>query len=206
MKVSYTELKDVVENIARKYSRNTQIEAEEFAQELWLWLLECGNGNAIKDIKDAIKICVNRSIDISRRDWNYQRHYARKDWEAEDSQTTTDDVTYSIAGETKLSNRHLDDFEFDTILTKDIVERCEDEKVRKYIVIMGYLNGGLGFLSEMFYEYYKDLSKEKLEQLRNYENKKYTTNMVAQVFFNLNNGSSGTMRSIVGKAKEYLSK
>ena len=194
--INFEELQETIENIARKYSRNTSISYEDFCQELWLVVMEKACDN-IALIKTTL---VNKAIDLSRSNWRHQ--YRNMDTDFTDPIVVNDTLPKMSASHETSNDNYLE------IEIIDLLNELKEisENAYKYAISKAYLNGNLSFLKTQYNELYKELSYENRNLISSNKNK-YTDDLILKVFCGIKTGTnSGSARTIKRLVKDLFTK
>ena len=180
------ELEESVKNVARKYSRKTNLSQQDFEQELWLFLCE----KKFDNLALARTCLVNRAKSICFKEWKNMENLT-------DFESPLGEL-YVNSNSNKMSRNGYDDLILED-LVKDLPER-----ERKFVIAKAYLIEGFECFEEEFYRMVKELDAEKLEMLLNAP-KIFSDDTILRVFCGIKTGSnSGTARVLKGNLKKIF--
>ncbi|WJZ23523.1 sigma-70 family RNA polymerase sigma factor [Listeria phage LIS04] len=132
---------EIVKGVSRKYSRNSNLDAQDLEQELWLKLIEEArkNGDTPLNEKLSARTSFNKATDIYRKE--------KRRWE--DKADMTSDEFVSTAAENHLgkhammAQRPFIQPEESLNMRELIVQFDEGTRERKFVVLKGYIEGVL---------------------------------------------------------------
>jgi len=196
--LTYDDMVDSVNNIARKYARGSSIDAEDLAQEIWVHLYSFPK--LPETIEFARTMMINKAIDVTRKTWNNDNRNVVIDFHSTDSSESSDsngsDDIFVMSNEAEDNHTEsgYDIVESEIEVRKLIGELNDREK--KYVVSKAYLTCGLEFLEDDFMEIIKDLSSEAKESLLNGQ-KGDSDDAILKLILGIKTGTnSGSIRSI----------
>lgn len=186
VKFDMTKAEEIINNIARKYSRNTSILEEDFRQDLWVKALTLNTEN----LAILTTSLVNYAIDLSRKSWKTSNHeyydHNSYDYDAQD-------IFLSRASRDYAKNT----YDIDGFISKIEAIRSLPEKERRFVVAKAYLNGGIEELRSDYESILLEIPEERLALLSSYDKPTYTDDIVLKVFVGIKTGvNAGSARAV----------
>lgn len=184
------ELQKVAWNIARKYSRNTKMEAEDMAQELMMCVWE----KQMDNMAMATTIMKNKAIDLSRADWRRNNGVYSVDYE---------NPAQEIFVVSNLTHKDNNDEGYENIRIQEMLDILPARE-RRYVVAKTYLTEGLDCLKSEFDSIFESLSSEDQNVILS-SDRKITEDTILKIFMKIKTGSnSGTIRGMKTNIRNLL--
>lgn len=184
------ELQKVAGNIARKYSRNTKMEAEDMAQELMMCVWE----KQMDNMAMATTIMKNKAIDLSRADWRRNNGVYSVDYE---------NPAQEIFVVSNLTHKDNNDEGYENIRIQEMLDILPARE-RRYVVAKTYLTEGLDCLKSEFDSIFESLSSEDQNVILS-SDRKITEDTILKIFMKIKTGSnSGTIRGMKTNIRNLL--
>jgi len=187
------ELEEVVVNISRKASRNSDhVEFEDMVQEIWLHLFKLDQKSPIESFGLAVKVAQNKAIDIIRASGRKNDCLRNVDYS---------DPIGQVFVESNMSDptTKIDDSALEIL---ELIEALP-EKERNFVIVKGYLKGNLECLKEKYENLYNALEETEKEKIDN--DSKILDDTILKVFLKIKTGvNSGSARGIKNNLKSLM--